>query len=173
MSLSPSLSLSIKQVMLLIFSLLLVANLPAAQLPKDAQFKDWQVKCGRNANQGTNCFLLQTVSNKSNDKPILQAMVGFLPGNKEPSAIFTIANLLPLNTQLKLIFSDSFAISFKIKSCRKQSFVCIAVLKLDQKLLAQIGIGEVAYLSFTFAGKDRQVPISLVGLSSGLDAFKH
>jgi invasion protein IalB len=166
-------NLIFKQLLLLTITFLLATDLSAALLPKDKKFEDWEVKCGRDAQQNTNCFLLQTVSNKTTNKPILQVMVGYLSKNKQPSLIFTIANLLPLDTQLKLIFSESFAISFKIKSCREQNLVCIAAIKLDKKLKAQIGLGEVAYLSFPFAGKDRLIPISLLGLNSGLGSFKN
>ncbi len=143
----------------------------AGQLEDKAQYQDWQVKCGRTPQQAKSCFLVQTVSNKTNKQPILQAMVGFLPEHKEPSAIFTIANLLPIETKLKLIFSNTFAISFKLKSCRKENLVCIATLKIDKKLQQQITKGEVAYLSFPFAGKQRQIPISLLGLGLGLEVL--
>jgi len=169
---SKKFSFIFKQTLMLAFTCLLSTQLTAAELPKNGKYQSWEVKCGRDADQSTNCFLLQTVSNKTTNKPILQAMVGYLPGSKEPSMIFTIANLLPLKTKLNLTFSKSFAISFKIKSCHKQNLVCIAVLQLDKKLIAQIGIGEIAYLSFPFAGKDRQIPLSLVGLNTGLEAFK-
>ncbi len=157
----------------LISLLLLLLSSDSFALPKTATaFQSWIVNCEPSQNtKSSQCFLVQTVSNKANNQPILRAMAGFPSNSKKPSAIFLFANLLDLNTKIKLVFSTDFAISFKLSKCNKQSKTCLAIISLDEKLLEAFYSGEVAYILYDFADKERKVPFSLLGFEAGIKAL--
>jgi invasion protein IalB len=161
-----------KTLLLLLPALLLIMN-PASSAPKAGKtFKDWVVMCQQvPKSKKQHCHIAQTASNKKTNKAVLHTMVGRLVGQNTPVAIFIIPELVGLKTKLQLVFSSKFSISFNVESCDKKGKSCHAGVPLDKRILAAFKKGKVAYFVYKKGKEEKRVPISLMGLSSGLNAL--
>ncbi len=135
-------------------------------------FKDWVTMCQTIPNtKQKHCHIAQTASDKKTNKAVLHTMVGNLVGQTTPVAIFIIPKLINPKTKLQLIFGKNFSITFKVQSCDKKSKSCHAGVPLDKRILAAFKKGKVSFFAYKQGKKNVKIPISLMGLSSGLAAL--
>lgn len=159
---------------LLIIPILVTISNSAIAAPKTGStYKDWVAMCQPvPKTKKQHCHIAQTASDKKSNKPVLHTMVGKLVGQKTPVAIFIIPKLISPKTKLQLVFSPQFSISFKVQCCDKKAKTCHAGVPLDKKILAAFKKGKVAFFTYKKGKKDIKIPISLMGLSAGLNALR-
>jgi len=159
--------------LLLIIPTLLLFTHSSQAAPKAGKvYKDWVTMCQTIPNtKKQHCHIAQTASDKKSNKPVLHTMVGHLVGQKTPVAIFILPSLISPQTKLQLIFSKTLSISFKVQACDKKAKSCHAGIPLDQRILAAFKKGKVAFFVYKQGKKEIKIPISLMGLSSGLNAL--
>lgn len=182
-------------------SALLVASVAVGAAPESGKkFKDWTVECdtfpvpqqkldvevagsetpagkteepksAEPAESQTICQIVQTLTEKSSDRPVLQVAVGYLPEAEKPVA----AILLPLGVWLppglQLQVDDGKAGRVPFEACDPNG--CHAGVELDDEFLAMMKKGNE--LNVTFAGRNRKgitVPVSLQGFTAALDSLK-
>jgi invasion protein IalB len=158
--------------LLVIPTLLLFAHASSAAPKAGKVYKDWVTMCQTIPNsKQQHCHIAQTASDKKTNKPVLHTMVGRLVGQKTPVAIFILPKLIGPKTKLQLVFSKELSISFKVQACDKKAKSCHAGVPLDKRILAAFKKGKVAFFVYKQGKKDIKIPISLMGLSSGLTAL--
>jgi invasion protein IalB len=158
--------------LLVIPTLLLFAHTSSAAPKAGKVYKDWVTMCQTIPNsKQQHCHIAQTASDKKTNKPVLHTMVGRLVGQKTPVAIFILPKLIGPKTKLQLVFSKELSISFKVQACDKKAKSCHAGVPLDKRILAAFKKGKVAFFVYKQGKKDIKIPISLMGLSSGLTAL--
>jgi invasion protein IalB len=181
---------------------LLFASLPVLAEPQDGQkIKDWTVECqtvpkpeakldvkvqGSEEGGGgseekaetapaaeiTVCQIVQTLTEKSADKPVLQVAIGYLPEQDMPVASFVLplGVFLPAGLQLRVDEGKSGRVPFV--SCDPVG--CHAGVELDAEFLASMKQGN--QLNVTFGTPNRQgvtAPVSLQGFTAALDSLKN
>ena len=162
-----------KILLLLIPSLFIISNTTIAAPKTGTVFKDWVTMCQPiPKTKKQHCHIAQTASDKKSNKPVLHTMVGRLVGQKTPVAIFIIPKLISPKTKLQLAFSPKFSISFNVQNCDKKAKTCHAGVPLDKKILTAFKKGKVAFFIYKQGKKAIKIPISLMGLSAGLNALK-
>jgi len=155
---------------LALFILLATSQLSLAAPKQGQQFKDWVTVCQQIPGQKKqHCHIAQTASDKVTQKVVLHTMIGYLVGSKEPVAIFIIPDKLKQKHKLNLTFDHKFSAEFTVQSCDKDA--CNAGVPLDKAMMAAFKKGKVVYLKYKVGKKDKKIPISLMGVSSGLKAL--
>lgn len=136
-------------------------------------YQDWEVRCGAGA-QGstTNCEMVQTVSQKKNNKPIMRVAIGYPPKSDNPIAIF----LLPLGMRLppgvKFSIDSASPITFPVQFCVTQG--CRADMPLKAELLRQLRAGTKATVVILEPrGRPISLPLSLMGFSAAFNRISH
>lgn len=158
--------------LLIIPTLLLFTHSSNAAPQVGKVFKDWVTMCQTIPNtKQKHCHIAQTASDKKTNKPVLHTMVGHLVGQKTPVAIFILPKLISPKTKLQLVFSKELSISFKVQACDKKAKSCHAGVPLDKRILTAFKKGKVAFFVYKQGKKDVKIPISLMGLTSGLNAL--
>lgn len=119
----------------------------------------------------TICQIVQTLTEKSSDRPVLQVAIGYLPDTTKPVA----AILLPLGIWLPpgvaLQVDDGKTGRVPLDTCDPGG--CRAGVELDDEFLALMKAGKE--LNVTFGGRNRKgitVPVSLQGFTAALDSLK-
>lgn len=193
--------MQIHSIRLVACTALLLASLPVLAEPQDGQkFKDWTVECqsvpkpeakldvkvegGEGAASGsaettetapvaeiTICQIVQTLTEKSADKPVLQVAIGYLPDQKVPVASFVLplGIFLPAGLQLRVDEGKTGRVPFV--SCDPVG--CHAGVELDDEFLASMKKGS--QLNVTFGTPNRQgvtAPVSLQGFTAALESLQ-
>ncbi len=149
------------------------ATLPDGQKPAETKkFDDWVVACGIPKDQTKKvCQAVQILTNKEDGKRVMQIMVGYPDGSKDPVAVF----VLPLGYLLQA--GGKFDLDGKemgvLGAERCVQTGCIVPLGLDAEMLAKFKAGTAGKITITIA-KDRTVdlPVSLKGFSAALGELK-
>jgi invasion protein IalB len=157
-------------------ALFAVPALEAAAAPKDGEkFKDWTAKCGKltdNA-KGEVCHIFQVLTdNKDTKKAILAVEIGYLPGEKEPIAQFTLplGVLLPPGMQLRVDESEETG---RVPFTLCDPVGCKAMVRLDDKVIARFKKGtKINVLVANPEGRVATIPISLSGFTAAFDSLK-
>lgn len=117
------------------------------------------------------CQIVQTLTEKASEQPVLQMAVGYLPGVETPVG----ALLLPLGIWLppgvELRVDEGKTGRIPVDTCDPSG--CRAGVELDDEFLNSMKKGNE--LNITFGGRNRQgitVPISLDGFTAGLASLK-
>ncbi len=156
--------------LLLAFSLIYV---PVNATPKSGTvYKDWVVSCQPiPKTKKQHCHIAQTASNPKTNKYVLHTMIGRIVGQSMPIVVFIIPKMLGKNAKLKLAFGPKMSIDFKVANCDKKTKTCSAALPLDNPIQKAFKKGKVAYLIYKQGKKETRIPISLLGVSAGLNAL--
>lgn len=155
-----------------IVSLLLMST-PSQAMPKAGTvFKDWVVSCQTiPKTKKQHCHIAQTASDRKTNKPVLHTMIGRIVGQTTPVVIFIIPKLISPKTKLQLVFGPKLAVNFKVTSCDKKTKTCSAGLPLDKKIQKAFKKGKVAFFAYKQGKKVVKIPISLMGITSGLNSL--
>ena len=119
----------------------------------------------------TICQIVQTLTEKSSDQPVLQVAVGYLPETEKPVAAFLLPLGIWLPPGLQLQVDDGKTGRVPMDTCDPGG--CRAGVELDDEFLALMKKGRE--LNVTFGGRNRKgitVPVSLQGFTSALDSLK-
>ena len=182
-------------------SALLVASVAVGAAPESGKkFKDWTVECdtfpvpqqkldvevagsetpageaeeaksAEPAESQTICQIVQTLTEKSADRPVLQVAVGYLPEAEKPVAAFLLPLGVWLPPGLQLRVDDGKAGRVPFEACDPSG--CHAGVELDDEFIAMMKKGNE--LNVTFGGRNRKgitVPVSLQGFTAALDSLK-
>lgn len=160
---------------LLISTLLIVLSQSATAQPKTGTvYKDWVAVCQTIPNtKKQHCHIQQTSTNTKTNKPVLHTLIGKLAvGKKQLVAIFVVPKLLGSKTKLRLAFSPKAYIDFPIESCDKKRKECYGGLPLEKNILKAFKKAKVAIFSYKQGKKEIKIPVSMMGISAGLNAIK-
>jgi invasion protein IalB len=138
---------------------------------KEAEEAKSDEPSGESVEGQTICQIVQTLTEKSSDRPVLQVAVGYLPDTEKPVAAFLLplGVWLPPGLQLQVDEGKAGRVPFDI--CDPQG--CHAGVELDDEFLAMMKKGNE--LNVTFGGRNRKgitAPVSLQGFTAALDALK-
>ena len=160
---------------LLIPTLLMALSQSAIATPKSGTvYKDWIAVCQTiPKTKKQHCHIQQTSSDKKTKKPVLHTLIGKLAvGNKKLVAIFVVPKLLGPKTKLRLAFSPKAYIDFPVESCDKKRKECYGGLPLEKDILKAFKKAKVAVFSYKQGKKTISTPVSMMGISAGLNALK-
>ncbi|HHC73947.1 MAG TPA: hypothetical protein ENK78_02580 [Thiothrix sp.] len=131
------------------------------------RFQDWGGNCEVIEREQV-CYLQQILTERN--KPLLVSVIGYTQGKRYPTFVVELQGQADLNKGLFLQIDQNTKLRFT-GSCQKQ--VCTAGFTLDAKMLKQLKKGRKAMLTYTpKVGKTRKLPISLMGITSGLQALR-
>jgi len=153
----------------------MMLNQSATATPKSGTvFKDWVAVCQTIPNtKQQHCHIQQTSSDRKTKKPVLHTLVGKLAaGKKQLVAIFVVPKLIGSKTKLRLAFSPKAYIDFPIESCDKKRKECYGGLPLEKDILKAFKKSKVAVFSYKQGKKTIAAPVSMMGISAGLNAIK-
>lgn len=137
-----------------------------------ATYEDWTLRCGQNANSQTEiCYMVQQVSSKETQKPVLQIAIGYFGPERREIALIT----LPLGVRLP----PGLALQVTGQEPHKRPFErCVAIGCQAQLPLDDVTIGEMkAGLDGRILFQDRSgrtvaLPFSLKGFTAAYNGLK-
>ncbi|HMT94346.1 invasion associated locus B family protein [uncultured Thiothrix sp.] len=159
----------LKLVQASLFSLFVVSiGTQAAGNVQGKRFQDWGGNC-QVANQVRHCYLEQVLHD--GEQKVMVSVIGYLPGQKIPSMAFELPPNIHLPSGFTLSLNERPTLRFKGK-CSAQR--CTASFQLTPKILQQFQKGQAATVSYLSTPNQRPVnlPLSLMGISAGLNALK-
>ncbi|MGV6809000.1 MAG: invasion associated locus B family protein [bacterium] len=131
------------------------------------RFQDWGGNCEMIEREQV-CYLQQILTERN--KPLLVSVIGYTQGKRYPTLVVELNGQADLKKGLFLQVDQKTKIRFTGK-CQKK--VCTAGFTLDAPMLKQLKKGRKAMFTYTpNTGKTRQLPISLMGITSGLQALR-
>lgn len=159
----------LKLVQTSLFSLLVVSiSTQAAGNIQGKRFQDWGGNC-QVTEQGRHCYLEQVLHD--GEQKVMISVIGYLPGQKIPSMAFELPPNIHLPAGFTLSLNERPTLRFKGK-CNAQR--CTASFQLTPQILQQFQKGQAAKVSYLSTPNQRPVnlPLSLMGISAGLNALK-
>lgn len=137
------------------------------------RFQDWGGNCEVIEREQV-CYLQQILTERN--KPLLVSVIGYTQGKRYPTLVVELNGQADLNKGLFLQIDQKTKIRFTGK-CQKS--VCTAGFTLDAPMLKQLKKGRKAMFTYTpttekakTRPKARQLPISLMGITAGLQALR-
>jgi invasion protein IalB len=132
------------------------------------RYQDWGGNC-QTTDQGQHCYLEQVLFD--GEQKVMISVIGYLPGQKIPSMAFELPPNINLSKGFTLSVNDKPITRFK-GQCISQR--CTASFHLTPQILQQFQRGQAANLSYISTPNQRPVnlPLSLLGISAGLNALK-
>ncbi len=155
-------------------ALLLAAATTAAraQSATENTFKDWKVRCEQvQADQPVQCRMIHLVRLKDTNQRVLLAMIGFLPDQPDPIAVFEVQlnTLLAAGVSLQIDEGEPATVGYEF--CHPQG--CRASMKLTPELIASMQRGQKFTVSYVDLLKRRiNIPASLSGFTAALNALQ-
>ncbi|HPQ94506.1 MAG: invasion associated locus B family protein [Thiothrix sp.] len=142
---------------------------PAMASLQGQRFQDWGGNCEAGAYNRNICYLEQVLSH--NDQPLMITVIGYAPGKPMPTIFFELPKDIAIQNGITLQVDNQAPIRFQ-GQCNETR--CTAGFALDQKILAQFRKGRRATVSYQGQADSRQVqlPLSLMGISAGLNALQ-
>lgn len=136
-------------------------------------FGDWKRVCEiPPGSKSRVCFIFQKVNFAETDTMLLQAVAGYFRADvPDPVLILTapLGTFLPPGIEVRL--KDGSALASHFEVC--MAVGCQASLKLDPDRLRRLGDGaSVEVVVRDGAKKQVSIPLSLKGLTAGLDSLK-
>ncbi len=159
----------LKLVQASLFSLLILSlNATAAGNVQGKRFQDWGGNC-QVTQQGRHCYLEQVLHD--GEQKVMISVIGYLPRQKIPSMAFELPPNIHLPAGFTLSMNERPVLRFKGK-CSAQR--CTASFQLTPQILQQFQKGQAATVSYLSTPNQRPVnlPLSLMGISAGLNALK-
>jgi len=131
---------------------------------------DWALQCPENAP----CFLIQRVFLKDDkEKPLISAVLQF---SDKPSRL-----LLAIRTSLEVLLTppgvefgvdEVKATTHPFHHCRPEG--CLDIFPVSKKLRKNLELGKQANIGYHLTnGKKYRIPVSLTGVTTGLQALKN
>lgn len=162
-----------RRVVLLCAMLLLTAVPAGAQDQADEQtFGDWRISCDPVNEDAQQCALAQLVVAEDSQSIWLNAYF-FRPPESEDTLLLSV--LVPLNViltrRLGLRIDDGERMQFDFIRCSEAG--CLVSIAVDEALLTAFRNGNEALFDFYFEDEAGVgVPVSLIGLTAGLEALQ-
>ncbi|HPE62340.1 MAG TPA: invasion associated locus B family protein [Thiolinea sp.] len=155
--------------LLLVWGVMLSSQ-PALASLQGQRFQDWGGNCETGDQNRTVCYLEQVLSH--NDRPLMITVIGYAPGNAMPTIFFELPKTIDIRNGIQLQVDNQAPIRFQ-GHCDETR--CTAGFALDRNILAQFRKGRKATVSYQGAtnGQQVQLPLSLMGISAGLNALQH
>lgn len=143
----------------------------AAGAVQGVRFGDWGGNCQTAQNGKAVCYLEQTVSKEGSDQPLMVTVIGYAPNKKNPTIILELPAGVDMRQGIHLQVDLNAPVSF-VGDCQPRG--CRAGFALDDNMTAQFKKGKKAVVAFTpgNTNKPMLLPISLKGISSGLQALR-
>ncbi|MBK8452023.1 MAG: invasion associated locus B family protein [Thiofilum sp.] len=143
----------------------------AAEAVQGVRFGDWGGNCQTAQNGKAVCYLEQTVSKEGSDQPLMVTVIGYAPNKKNPTIILELPAGVDMRQGVHLQVDLNAPVSF-VGDCQPRG--CRAGFALDDNMTAQFKKGKKAVVAFTPSNTNKPMllPISLKGISSGLQALR-
>lgn len=161
----------LKSVVLVTALSLLSSTAFAAGSVQGVRFGDWGGNCQTAQNGKAVCYLEQTVSKEGSDQPLMVTVMGYAPNKQNPTIILELPANVDMRQGVHLQVDLNAPVSF-VGDCQPKG--CRAGFALDDNMTAQFKKGKKAVVAFTpsTTNKPMLLPISLKGISSGLQALR-
>lgn len=147
----------------------------ATGAPQDGQqFNAWTARCGKATEQAKEdtCLIVQLVSDKSSDAPLLAVEVGYVPGENQAVAQFTLPLGVLLPPGMRLAVDDSKEAG-RVPFTYCDQVGCRAMIRLDDKVLGMFKKGNVLNVTVATAeGRAGTIPVSLSGFTAAFNSLK-
>ncbi len=147
---------------------------PLRAEPQDGQtFQDWAVRCEQNpqnAAQG-GCFILHSVINNQNNKPVMVMAIGYLKADQPPVAIITVPLGVRLPPGIMIQIDEKPAENYSFERCLPDG--CQIQVRMTETQVANFKAGNVGkVLVQDTGGQNRAIPFSLKGFTAALTSLK-
>lgn len=143
---------------------------PAQQNVERTRNGDWVVECGQNAERGRICQMVQNITDKGTNKPILQAVVHKLAGPDKPvmSVVAPLGVWLRPGIAIKVDGGNPTRLNFE--TCTRAG--CVAHLQLSTGLVNALKRGSKAAVTLQdMRRRKADVPVSLAGFTKSFNAL--
>lgn len=153
---------------------------PAVQGTPDQRFGDWMRRCTPNpppqsspppAGQQEVCFLIQQVSDRNTQSPILKITIGFFGPRRQAGAVIAMPLGVPLTQGLQLSVDGAEIRQVPFQVCRRDG--CTAFVPLDEPAVSAFKAGAQAVATVDNGqGEGLNLPISLAGFTAGYGSIQ-
>jgi len=153
---------------------------PAAAASPDQRFGDWMRRCTPNpppqaspppAGQQEVCFLIQQVSDRNTQSPILKITIGFFGPQRQAGAVIAMPLGVPLTQGLQLGVDGAEIRQVPFQVCRRDG--CTAFVPLDAAAVSAFKAGAQAVATVDNGqGEGLNLPISLTGFTAGYGSIQ-
>ncbi|WP_340118651.1 invasion associated locus B family protein [Pelagibius sp. 7325] len=158
------------------------APAPQGQAPAapDQQFGDWMRRCTPNpppqaspppAGKQEVCFLIQQVSDRNTQNPILKITIGFFGPQRQAGAVIAMPLGVPLTQGLQLSVDGAEIRQVPFQVCRRDG--CTAFVPLNEPAVSAFKAGAQAVARVDNGqGEGLNLPISLAGFTAGYGSIQ-
>ncbi|HDZ49188.1 MAG TPA: invasion associated locus B family protein [Halomonas sp.] len=127
-------------------------------------FRDWEVRCQRNAEGPTPCAMAQMITQPDSDQPLMQVILDYPPEINDPVMSFFVPLGVRLAAGLQFSVDNGEPIQFPYQVCFEQG--CRADIPIESSMLQELRSGNTATLSLFGPRGDRMdIDISLMGFT--------
>jgi invasion protein IalB len=145
---------------------------PAEGTITEQQFKDWTVRCGRQAEQGPEVCEMQQQRVDKEGRTVMAVAVGRVPGSSDLGLLIMVPLGILLPAGVTLQIDSGSEMPLQVNRCERNG--CRIELLLEQELLTRLKSGsqaKVFFEAFDPQGERRRlgVPISLLGFTAALN----
>jgi invasion protein IalB len=145
---------------------------PAEGTITEQQFKDWTVRCGRQAEQGPEVCEMQQQQVDNEGRTVMAVAVGRVPGSSDLGLLIMVPLGILLPAGVTLQIDGGSEMPLQVNRCERNG--CRIELLLEQDLLTRLKSGsqaKVFFEAFDPQGERRRlgVPISLLGFTAALN----
>lgn len=153
---------------------------PAVQGTPDQRFGDWMQRCTPNpppqasppsAGKQEVCFLIQQVSDRNTQNPILKITIGFFGPQRQAGAVIAMPLGVPLTQGVQLSVDGAEIRQVPFQVCRRDG--CTAFVPLDEPAISAFKAGAQAVATVDNGqGEGLNLPISLAGFTAGYGSIQ-
>jgi invasion protein IalB len=153
---------------------------PAVQGTPAQRFGDWMQRCTPDpppqasppaAGKQEVCFLIQQVSDRNTQNPILKITIGFFGPQRQAGAVIAMPLGVPLTQGVQLSVDGAEIRQVPFQVCRRDG--CTAFVPLDEPAISAFKAGAQAVATVDNGqGEGLNLPISLAGFTAGYGSIQ-